>query len=790
MPVISRRKKSILGPLRTLFNVGAIGDMTDGQLLERFASGGEAAELAFAALVERHGPIVLQTCRAILHDEHEAEDAFQATFLVLVRKSRSLWVRDSLSPWLHQVAYRAARYARTVSARRMAHELRAAEMIAQRTDDGESEDLRAALHEEIERLPERFRIPIVLCDLEGRTHEQAARQLGCPVGTVKSRLARGRLRLKDRLARRGLIVPAGMAGFRLSGTTWAAPAASTTRAAMQVAAGRSLTSVVSPTVLAVMDGVSRGLFMNSLKAAVPAMVMLAALAAAGAGGLAWAGLREPTGDQDGPSKFQASRPPAGEERPQNSNPAEARETPDIQGQWEILYVAGTVAGRRVGYSMPNLIVSATDKTINLPTLTGQPHDPLNSHSTQSYTLVPGLREQVELAQERLEQARTTWSSVERTARKRVLPEATLIYSRTKLNEAEKRLKDAERQRDEGKTAGRSDESWIDTEAGPGAGKALRGIYRLKGDLLTICYDEADRGRPETFAADKPTETLVILRRGIRNQMLESIPATGTSARETPAIKDAVIEPRLKVSIVGDEKTVTGTSATYTITVENSGTAVAHIVRANVYVPANSRLRMPGQSDFRRIASSGKKSWIRFPWWDERLAPGQKTAFSFQIWMERPGIHDVSVEASCDEGLSSQASCKTDVSELAADLEFQVLEQHRVVDVDDFTTFAIRIKNLGTKEAKNILVCAILSKNIMPDAVQFNDGRQAQARWNEAERRIVFPPIDRLAVGKEHFLRIKVKAESKGLGTCRVYLIHDELTDALEDMAAFKISSPR
>jgi len=81
--------------------------MTDGQLLERFAAGGEAAELAFAALVERHGAVVLQTCRSLLRDEHEAEDAFQATFLVLVRKSGSLWVRDSLSPWLHQVAYRA-----------------------------------------------------------------------------------------------------------------------------------------------------------------------------------------------------------------------------------------------------------------------------------------------------------------------------------------------------------------------------------------------------------------------------------------------------------------------------------------------------------------------------------------------------------------------------------------------------------------------------------------------------------------------------------------------------------
>src|SRR6185437_14235079 len=116
MLVAIRRKNAVLGPLRTLFHVGALAEMTDRQLLERFASGGEAAELAFAALVERHGPAVFQTCRSMLRDEHDAEDACQATFLVLVRKSRSLWVRDSLGPWLHQVAYRAARSARSAAA--------------------------------------------------------------------------------------------------------------------------------------------------------------------------------------------------------------------------------------------------------------------------------------------------------------------------------------------------------------------------------------------------------------------------------------------------------------------------------------------------------------------------------------------------------------------------------------------------------------------------------------------------------------------------------------------------
>jgi RNA polymerase sigma factor (sigma-70 family) len=175
--------------------------------LERFATrAGEAAELAFAVLVERHGPMVLRACRGILRDDHEAHDAFQATFLILARKGRSLWVRDSLGPWLHRVACRAAGKARARAARQRVLQKQLTERLSWREDPGPPEpDERAAiLHEEIDRLPERFRVPIILCHLDGRTCEDAARHLGCPVGTVASRLARGRQQLRDRLVRRGL----------------------------------------------------------------------------------------------------------------------------------------------------------------------------------------------------------------------------------------------------------------------------------------------------------------------------------------------------------------------------------------------------------------------------------------------------------------------------------------------------------------------------------------------------------------------------------------------------------
>ena len=125
---VRRRDGAILRQLRTLYNLGTIRDLTDGQLLERFATDvDEVSELAFAALVERHEAMVWRVCLAILRDEHDAEDAFQATFLVLVRKARSLWVRDSLGPWLHQVACHTASCLRSNVVRRRKHEQRCAE---------------------------------------------------------------------------------------------------------------------------------------------------------------------------------------------------------------------------------------------------------------------------------------------------------------------------------------------------------------------------------------------------------------------------------------------------------------------------------------------------------------------------------------------------------------------------------------------------------------------------------------------------------------------------------------
>ncbi len=243
--------------LRTLLDGGEVGGLTDGELLGRFVDRRDpSGEAAFTALLRRHGPMVWGVCRRALADPHAAADAFQATFLVLVRKAATIRVDDSLGRWLYGVSRKVALRARADGARRSAREAPGAgataamamAMAAPEPAPDRSE-LLAILDEEIGRLPGRYRAAVVLCDLGQMSHEEAARQLGCAVGTVGSRLNRGRQRLRDRLTRRGLAPPAGlammaglpMAAGSVSGSASAAVppalAEATALAALRVVAG-------------------------------------------------------------------------------------------------------------------------------------------------------------------------------------------------------------------------------------------------------------------------------------------------------------------------------------------------------------------------------------------------------------------------------------------------------------------------------------------------------------------------------------------------------------------------
>ena len=292
--------------LKTLLEDGVPAGLTDGQLLERFATGrGEAAELAFAILVDRHGPMVLRACRGILRDDHEAMDAFQATFLVLIRKGRFLWVRDSLGPWLHRVACRAAGQARAQEVRRRALERGLAEVTLHRAIGDDRDGLVAAVHEELNRLPDRYRVPIVLCDLEGRTCEEAARHLGCPIGTIGSRLARGRERLRGRLSRRGLAPTVGTLAAVLSMESHgagmsAALLKSTTHIGLCNAAGQTGAGTFSTAAARLAENVLRRLLMVKLLS-----VGAASVAAVGVCLMATQTLQSRAGAQVPPVRAQA-----------------------------------------------------------------------------------------------------------------------------------------------------------------------------------------------------------------------------------------------------------------------------------------------------------------------------------------------------------------------------------------------------------------------------------------------------------------------------------------------------
>src|SRR5438445_4118513 len=188
---------------------------TDGQLLEDYIS--RRDEAALAALVHRHGPMVWGVCRRVLRNHHDAEDAFQATFLVFVRKVASIASRELVANWLYGVAHQTALKARATAARRKERERQMTEMPEPAVmEQGLWRDLQPLLDEELSRLPDKYRSLIVMCDLEAKPRKEVARQLSCPEGTVAGRLARARTMLARRLAKRGVELSGGALAVVLS----------------------------------------------------------------------------------------------------------------------------------------------------------------------------------------------------------------------------------------------------------------------------------------------------------------------------------------------------------------------------------------------------------------------------------------------------------------------------------------------------------------------------------------------------------------------------------------------
>jgi RNA polymerase sigma-70 factor (ECF subfamily) len=319
------------------------GKPTDGELLDRFVT--HKDEAAFEALVRRHGRMVLGVCQRVLNDVHDAEDASQATFLVLIRSARSIAKRDSVGSWLYGVAYRAALKARAAAFRRRSKEKQGGIMVeTEPNTDLIWRDLRPVLDEELSRLPEKYREPLVLCYLEGKTNEEAAQRLQWTKGTVSGRLARARDLLRQRLTRRGLALSSGVLVTALS--EQAASAAltsplieSTLKAALLITWGKSAAGgAISVKVAALTEGVMKAMFLTKLKI-LAAVALAVTVAGAGAGLLRY---YAPAGEQE--QSQPAAQKKADSPAPKKPAPA-AKDEQKILGTWKV--VACEKAGKPV-----------------------------------------------------------------------------------------------------------------------------------------------------------------------------------------------------------------------------------------------------------------------------------------------------------------------------------------------------------------------------------------------------------------------------------------------------------
>jgi RNA polymerase sigma factor (sigma-70 family) len=351
--------------LERLFANGTVTSLSEEQLLDRFAT--ERDESAFEALVERHGPMVLGVCRQFLRDPNDVDDAFQATFLVLVRKAGSLRRKDLLGNWLYGVACRVALRSRTVGIRRQARVALSESVEGLPGNGGSSrsepvseavlrDEERPLVHEEVNLLPRKYRTPIVLCYFEGLTHDQAAARLGLPVGTVKGRLSRARDLLRKRLSRRGVAVSstamvAHLAGPELKASVPASLTHLTLNAALAVVTrgGAAITasSAVSLPVASLTEGVVHTMILSQVKSIVIPVLVAAGVLTTGVSVVAFQ-FGGPSGNKSGENRPQD--PPAGLTT-EGTNPAPAQSA-SAQGEVQIarqilnLLQQSTLAGER------------------------------------------------------------------------------------------------------------------------------------------------------------------------------------------------------------------------------------------------------------------------------------------------------------------------------------------------------------------------------------------------------------------------------------------------------------
>ncbi len=546
----TRSLSPVIHQLRRAALSRADHDLTDGQLLECFLT--RRDEAAFAALVRRHGPMVLGVCRRVLQHHHDAEEAFQATFLVLARKAATIGRRALLGHWLYGVASRTALKARALRARREAHERQVRAMPRpQVLEEDVWQDLLPLLDRELNRLPEKYQVPLVLCDLEGKTKKEAARQLGLPEGTVSSRLARARAMLRKRLARHGPALAGGALAVALSQNVASACVpvplvVSTAKAAMLFAAGQAATTgVISAKVAVLTEGVMKAMLLTKLK--VTAIVLIV-LASAGLGVSALthrvlAGKPDaaPTQATPQPDAQQAAAPKVEQEK--------------VQGSWRLVSVEreGVVHTEaealknqyrygQVEFAGDKVRFTGEDETLDGIFKLDLAKDPTQIEMTlgdpDGYRrTLTGIclveKDALKLFLVEPQEQRPTEFTTRIGQRRPLLvfkrsgeSDAAKLQGTWTITSAERagEAKDGHKGRkfiiasDKMKLAGEAEEGFftLDPFRKPKAIDLARneniqpGIYELEGDTLKLCWDESKRGkRPTHFATNEAGRELVL-----------------------------------------------------------------------------------------------------------------------------------------------------------------------------------------------------------------------------------------------------------------------------------------
>jgi RNA polymerase sigma factor (sigma-70 family) len=323
---------AVLQHIRHLAAIEEFREQSDSRLLERFLATKE--EAAFGALLQRHGPLVWRVCQRVLQHRQNAEDVFQATFLTLARKAATIRKQASVASWLHGVSYRLARRVQMeLSRQRPLGDRSIADARPQGVDQSSARELQDVLDEELMGLKEQHRIPLVLCYLEGKSRDEAARQVGWSLRTLKRRLQAGRKLLASRLTRRGVSLGvAALSAGLLQSTVLAAPppvlVGASSKAAALIVADKSVAGVISAQAIAISNNLVRSMFMTKLKKAAALILVLLAL---GGGAGVWAFLApEPSQER----QADAARKPIGDEVPGAEQPRERQDEKLVQARME------------------------------------------------------------------------------------------------------------------------------------------------------------------------------------------------------------------------------------------------------------------------------------------------------------------------------------------------------------------------------------------------------------------------------------------------------------------------